>query len=242
MSEDIENFESFLLNKLRPHIEEEIEKGGGKKVINKVLYDEEVEFNDNKTEGEKFLAEALFYFTEAEDALKRSKMASIFIKQYPYKKTLQNNNITKIDCVNYHLSSFLNECYIFQERILDLIKLIGENSKNMGFAKEWKEAEKLQKNIIKSLGYLTGTESIRGLHVHKRDYSDKEIRKSKFLESLAGENLFSELYESSYRETRREKSKAIKRENENLEKILAMTSKKIKPITEKIYKKKSEQE
>ena len=99
--------------------------------------------------------------------------------------------------------------------------------------------KELKDNIHEKLKPII--KDIRREHVHEKNYSDNEVSRGVFLELLEGEEPFSEWYELSYLEIRREKSKAIKKYKEYGEKILARTCKKIKPVTENIYKNKSEQ-
>ena len=77
MRKEIEDFQSFLIEEAKPYLEEEFNKGVGEKIIKGILYGEEVETNKDLREEEKFLSNVLLYFGEAQEALKKVKMASI---------------------------------------------------------------------------------------------------------------------------------------------------------------------
>lgn len=230
-------FPPMLLDKLRPYLTPKTKKEkllmGGR--IQRMLFgrnefyksDEEEKFN-LPSEREKFLSMVFFNYSETNISLENLNMISVFVNQYPKYKSFEKYNITRTKYLRYHIENYLNEVYLFQERINAFLQRLIRICQKKNLNKDIEKLRRMQ-NLINT--GLADINKIRGSHMHNSRYTDKD------LDQLDGLELYSTSFNNlavmrtlTYRRIRIKWSKIINNSNENIDKFFHTILEGIKPI------------
>lgn len=201
----------------------------------------EYQIKDPKfTPLENFLMDITFNYFEIPETNCRLTMIATLIKQYPKQPSWKKSKITKIRYLRYHYENFLNEVYLFQERVLLLLRVIEKKCQKNQLLKESEKIRGVSGAFTKSLENIC---VIRGRHVHLRRYKNNKIEQIEELE-LFSENKYLDLLQRiEYRRLRTELSKQIILIRDQLSKVLDQVLDEIDEITFKtlikIYKNQS---
>lgn len=186
---------------------------------------------------ENFLMDITFNYFEIPETNNRLVMIATLIKQYPSQLSWKKSGITKIRYLRYHYENFLNEVYLFQERVLLLLKVIEKKCRKNQLLKEAEKVKKISDAFTKSLENIC---KIRGRHVHLRRYKNDKIEQIEELELFAENKYLDLLQRIEYRKLRSELSVQITSIKDQLSKVLEQVLDGIDHITFKtlikIYK------
>jgi uncharacterized protein YktB (UPF0637 family) len=157
-------------------------------------------------------------------------MISVFISQYPNYKSYKTNKITPGTYSRYHIQNYLQETYIFKERLERLVKIFEKTCKKQNIDKKT-EIEKIR-TIIKST--LDSVVQIRGAHVHQKNYDNDDLLRLSLFEllDLSGEIKKDALIINRliYKQDRQKWKKDIHSSAQNLTELLDSVLKILKPI------------
>jgi len=187
-----------------------------------------------------FLGILIDYYSELSDSLENMKIAAVLINQYPYGSTLKKKNINKAQYLSYHVGNYLNEVYIFRERMQKFLKWLEKEFKNIKKAEAVelvKKHERLIDNLLKPIN------DNRDAHVHTKRFEDLSIEQLKYIYLLmtsAKQDKFArsvEIIEKlTYRKTRRDWFKKIGKNNSEIEKAMQFILEDVKyPIFQYLY-------
>ncbi len=182
---------------------------------------------------EEFLMDIAFNYFEISDSLSRLEMIVLLIKQYPALPSWKKEGITQTRYLRYHYENFLNEIYLFKERVLLLLRDIKKKCKKNNLKKEAETIKKLEEIFIKSLDNAC---KVRGRHVHVRRYKSDKIEQLENLELFSENGYLDLLRKLEYRPLRRELSKEITKMRKDLETVMNKILDKITNITFKKLK------
>ena len=201
----------------------------------------EYQIKDPKfTPLENFLMDITFNYFEIPETNYRLTMIAVLIKQYHIQPSWKKSGITKIRYLRYHYENFLNEVYLFQERVLLLLRVIEKKCQKNQLSIESEKIRKVSGAFTKSLENIC---VVRGKHVHLRRYKNNKIEQIEELE-LFSENKYLDLLQRiEYRKLRTELSNQIILTRDQLNKVLDQVLDEIDKITfktlVKIYKDRS---
>jgi len=128
---------------------------------------------------ERILADTFYDYSEISESLSRIEMISILIKQYPAMPSWKKCGITKTQYLRYHYENFLNEIYIFKERVRLFLKHIERRCKRRSMIDDAKLVKKMN-DVFE--GALNDICDVRARHVHERRYKDEKIDQLEGLE------------------------------------------------------------
>lgn len=128
------------------------------------------------------------YF-EITKSLERIKLAQVFIS-----KTLKIKSVSKIDYIVYHYEYYLNEIYIYNLRVNQLLDFVIKKCRKTNLLKEINKVKAIKLSINKG---MEGIKERRGLHVHKKHYDSDKISQINQLHSLSNEFDFIRDYRDS---------------------------------------------
>lgn len=167
-----------------------------------------------------FIANKLFRgISEIYTTFNNLKNIEIYARRFPYRGC----GISRLDYLKYHIENYLNEIYILKVRLIAYSKTISRAYRKSENAEAIQEdLGQVSKDISKALNKIV---EIRGDHVHSLRYSDSKIDRLSTLELLSKSDdepavLFRELFLTTYKQTRKEWTKAMKANREEIEKLL----------------------
>ena len=142
----------------------------------------------------------------------------VYLRRFPY----PNTKISKTRYLAYHMENYLNEVYILKERLSSYCTVVGRLYRNDQTVKDLKGAVRDLSGIVqKSLKGITNT---RDIHVHSSRFTDEDLDRLSSIELInRGPNEIPPLktvYKVAFRNTRKKYGVAIKRNNEEIRKIL----------------------
>jgi len=107
-----------------------------------------------------------------------------YIGRFPYENSIYENSIiVRSRYLRYHIENYFEEIYILKNRMCAYPKLINRaKSKYFGSSDITKLVDHLEQKVEEDFKKLVG---IRGRHVHKRRYDDKDLRQLETWEILA---------------------------------------------------------
>jgi hypothetical protein len=170
------------------------------------------------TPSDVFFSKLATGFREIYDSYYSLLDIEVYIRRFPY----PNTKVSKTRYLAYHMENYLNEVYMLKERLISYCTVVGRLYRNDHTLRDPKKAMKDLSGIVqKSLKAITDT---RGTHVHSARLTDEDLDR---LSSLGLINrapneipLLKTVYESAFRNTRKKYGVAIKRNNEEIRKIL----------------------
>ncbi|MGQ5269530.1 hypothetical protein [Xanthomonas arboricola] len=128
---------------------------------------------------ELLLIDAVFRrFTELTDAIDRLDLCLSFIKS----RAPRRRDLKLYDYLMYHLTFYIQEVYILNERMDSYAKTILRLRQKRGLPTAKDRYEKLQKNVRLHLSQIV---SERGSHVHDRAFNDERMRELSTFSFLA---------------------------------------------------------
>lgn len=159
---------------------------------------------------EKFVSEIFFNFSEIFHSFQKLKNIEIYINRFPYDK----RKIQPPEYLKYHFENFLNEIYLFEERVKKFITIVSRRYKKRILLDIKKIVTIALKNITR----------VRGAHVHKYRYDDEDFSRLETLELLCSKGgMKSELgtwYKLELNRIKKGKRKIIKDNNKKLDLLL----------------------
>lgn len=241
-------FIAILLEIVTPYLKNptQAERKIVAKRITKTLLGEDIDYIEDqkkiKPPEQKavFMFKVLKYYSEIMVSLDNMRMISILINQFPNHPSYKIHNITRTRYLRYHLENYLNESYLFKERVESFFDLLQKICQKYGLNKEQKKLNDLRIFSLEGLNNLVIT---RKHHVHVRRYSDKGTDQLESLDLILKQKdetlkFYEFIKEIEYKKIRLKWKKVVKKNNEELEKLLEIIFENLKDIVfEKICKK-----
>lgn len=168
---------------------------------------------------------------EIETAIQNLLDTEIYIRRFPYKAT----RITRIRHLRFVFVNYLNEVYLLKQRLKAFLQLIEELYANGNRKKEVRKVTQLLFRYISEV--FEQIVSVRSSHVHKEEYTDRQLERLEVLELISRnysptENQFNwaAYFRWQYREIRKQKEKQVCEINKSIEDILNTYFSKLYPI------------
>lgn len=186
-----------------------------KKEINKSLVDDLIGVSDGASDAvlsdSVDLARGAFFrsFLDLKSGLLRMQQAEYLFRRYPWHGT----RISKSDHLYFVACAYLQEVYIVRCRLDQTLKLMNRCGKRH-FSTQSIESE-IHAIIRKYDKVMEPLSSLRGLHVHRSDFSDRNLSRVRMLELFEDAEWLPErnnLYTDSVREVRKVWMKRVKRD------------------------------
>lgn len=181
------------------------------------------------TKEDMFVSKLFFGIQEIYDSIERLKTYEIYTGRYPY----SNTTISKSQHLRTNIENYLGEFYLLKERVNSYLTTIGRlyrkdprHKKILGFTRPlFKIIPSVFDSFLKA----------RGIHVHQRRYTDKDIDRLNLLEfydSHASDILpyVDILYENHYKETRKKWKNLVKTTNGQIKVALDLCFENIHPL------------
>lgn len=157
--------------------------------LGKVLYNDLFDLDGPKkmsaspSSKTKFVANILFSpFSEILDSLESINSIYIFIRSFPYK----SKKISRVRFLKYHIGNYLNELYMLQIRLKNYLTKIQRGYRKSDTFSLINPIFKLLSEDIENT--FKPCFDLRGLHIHKNRYTDKELSRLSGLEILTIRN------------------------------------------------------
>lgn len=166
-----------------------------------------------------FILDIFMPFSEAMETIQNVYMISIFVKQFPNYKIYKKEKITNVKYFKYHINNFLENLYIFEQRIYQLLNLINKRAKQYNLENKI-NIKNLRANIFE---LFKNIDIVRGGHVHKKFYNDDILDRLSLFDTLSTEDknkTFIFLRDFLYKRDRLKVSKNIAKNAIELSKIL----------------------
>lgn len=150
-------------------------------------------------------------------------------------KIRKNNNVPKHELLNYYYENFLNEIYIFNQRMKNLFNKIEKIIKKLKINREY--------GIIKQLknDYMTHFKNIniqRGRHIHVKRYKNEKFSHLDALHFVKDLDYFKsiEILNSYYKSTfRKNKCFFINNMKDNINQIIEITNNYLNQISPIVF-------
>lgn len=231
-------FEDILNEELRKYIDVSYKDKKQRKALEQIIKDLILGKDSSKdaisiipiSERKRFLVDILWAYHEIFITLENMKMISVFVRQYPNYKSYKTQKITKTKYLRYHIENYLNEIYIFEKRVEAFLNKLIKKLKLKKLDKEIDKIIKLKDSLYKSLEKIN---SLRGAHIHKYRFTEKE------LDHLATLELFEDIRDFEiigfykdlgYKQVRIKWAKTINENNNALQELLDYILEEITPI------------
>lgn len=234
--------DNLFWDELFKHLKPYLNKSKSKRVQRNVLFglaglNDKIKPSRQKiTPIEEYLSSLLFNYSELDESLKRFKIISILIKQYPKLASWDKVGLTKTIYLRYHYETFLSEAYLYRERMKLFLNTLKKQCKQKGLSKEAEYVEKVLKDFLDS---LEGVNNVRGRHVHVRRFKNNKIEQLTGLELVLDSfDHLKELRDQEYKNLRSKLSKEVDRFGTDLEELQNITLSKILKLTFTDLKKK----
>jgi hypothetical protein len=150
-------------------------------------------------------------FTEIYNSYYSLLDIEVYLHRFPYHKT----RVSKTRYLAYHMENYLNEVYILKVRLISYCTIVDRLYRKDQYLKDLKKTMKSLSDIVQKS--LKGVIDARGTHVHSTRFTDENLDRLTTLELINhGPNkipLMKTLYDSAYRNTRKDYSVTIKRKN-----------------------------
>ena len=171
------------------------------------------------TPSDVFFSKLFAGFTEIHNSYYSLLDIEVYLRRFPY----HNTGVSRTRYLAYHMENYLNEVYILKERLISYCTIVGRLYRNDQTLKDLlKTAMKDLSGIVQKS--LKGITDVRRTHVHGTRFTDENLDRLSTYEMIShGPNKIPPLkilYNSTYRNTRKEYSVTIKRNNEQIRKIL----------------------
>lgn len=202
-------------NSLREHIRGLLLDEGGKAVPSA----------PSKSKPDDFLTELSLRFFEIKTTLEHLRDFEIYISIFPYRK----KGIPPIRYLVHTIGTYLNEVYIFKERLRSFLNFLKNRYKKDTVSKKLKsEVHLLHQTVLHSLGRIV---LVRTKHVHEKRYDGPDLERLTLLSILENNNdiqlennndirLFQYMYKEEFNELRKKWKKTISKNNSEIEKLL----------------------
>lgn len=138
-----------------------------------------------------YLRELLSEYGELNKSIERIRLSAKFISQSPPSRS----RISKTTYIRYHFEFYLNEIYIFKERLDRLLARLEKKCRKARLKKEEKALRESKREIEEAFSSFV---KIRGKHVHLRRYEDNKMRQLELLETLSEFNVVATLRDFEY--------------------------------------------
>lgn len=126
-----------------------------------------------------YLRELHTKYTELKESLERLKLCLRFFSRIQNYKT-----ISKLEYIRYHYEFYLNEIYIFSERLDQLFNFLFKKCQKANLIEEGKRIREIKININDALRNIV---KVRGLHVHKRRHRTNKLDQLQTLHTLSAD-------------------------------------------------------
>jgi hypothetical protein len=157
-------------------------------------------------------------FTEIHNSYYSLLDIEVYLSRFPYPKT----RVSKTRYLAYNMENYLNEVYILKERLISYCTVIGRVYRQDRTLTDLKATMKRISNVVQNS--LKGVVEARGTHVHRTRFTDEKLDRLALLELVNNGPgripIFKTFYDSAYRTTRKQYAGNVRRNNEEIEKIL----------------------
>jgi hypothetical protein len=178
---------------------------------------------------EDFLMDLLYNYSELSESLKRFKIISILINQYPKLPSWDSVGLNKTVYLRYHYETFLHEAHLYRERMCFLLKDLEKKCKQHSLFKQAKFIKDVSNDFLQALQNVS---FIRNYHVHKRRFRNNKIDQLADLELFVDASLYyKKLRDREYKQLRLALSKQIKQFAKDLEELQNKTLARVHNLT-----------
>jgi hypothetical protein len=223
-------FWNELSKLLKPYIKKAYrsKRVKGNVILGLLGHDDKIKPTKNRiTAIEDYLSSLLFNYGELSESLKRFKIIAVLIRQYPKLASWDKVELSKTTYLRYHYEAFLNEAYLYRERMSLLLNNLKKQCKQKGLPKE---AEFTQKVLVDFLNSLEGVTKVRGLHVHVRRYKNNKIEQLAALELVLEFAYIERIRNQEYRRLRIQLSNEVDTFAKDMEKLQNVTLNKMRKL------------
>jgi len=170
-----------------------------------------------------FLGLLIHHYTEISDSLENMKVGSVLVNQALNNAVLKKNKINKAKILRYHIENYLNEAYIFRDRIIKFLDWIMTELlvKNQHYEDLINKQKEKVKNSFKQIT------DVRGSHVHHRRFQDGSLEQLDYIYLLLSQEKKDEFSNTvkfielmTYKKTRKKWFKIIVDNNNEAEKLI----------------------
>lgn len=112
-------------------------------------------------------------FSEIHNSLTRIEHSLVYLSTYPSNRAFRFHGISEADWLRYHLEAYLQETYIFVQRLQAFLGRVEKLTARAGDRSGLMEVRKLQDWVVRSFQNLV---TARGGHVHRSRFESDELR------------------------------------------------------------------
>ncbi len=184
-------------------------------------------FSRSLSTAEIIFCNVFYGFFEISESYDRLNDFSIYLRQFQYRGL----RITEARYLRYTVENYLNEMYIFQERLLAYTKRIWRYVEKKDQSAQTRTIIDRVENQIKST--LQPIVNMRGAHTHKSRYTNDDFRRLETLELLVFHGRMVQLqrlYRAEISRIRKEWQETIKTNNREINKLLDLYFEAISPF------------
>lgn len=180
-----------------------------------------IEVKQLSSPHEIFFSKIVYGFNEINISFKRLLDLEIYVSRFPY----GNTSVSKTEYLLFQIENYLSEMCILKERLKSYFRKIERSyKKDLRHTSTKKICDQLINEVEEGFKNFT---YIRGIHIHKVRYHDKDIERVDLLDVYA--ELINDLkkylpsipnYEVEYRKVRKKWKKIFKDNNEKVKILL----------------------
>lgn len=161
-----------------------------------------------------YLRDLLHEYCEIDSSLERMRMSLLFISRTSFRQ----KQVTPVAYFRYHYEFYLNEIYIFGERIERFLTLLERKCKKANLNQDANTITEVKKEIRKALENIY---KIRGSHVHLRRHKNRKIEQLEALEGLSENfDFIAEYRDIEGRAYKKTTSEEMKKNIDNLDSVI----------------------
>ena len=161
-----------------------------------------------------FHREVAWHFWEISRSFETLKHTPVYLRFFPKYKTWATHGITPRRHLRYHIEHYLEETYILQLRVKTFLDWLAEQFRVAGLRDDSNRVETIKRKFV---GFMKQHARTRGMHVHRKRYSDQGLwwmdavetagRDDPDLVAIADE--MCELYRGWWRQDMQEKNEVL---------------------------------
>jgi hypothetical protein len=159
--------------------------------------------------------------SEIQSAFESLLDVEVYVRRFPYR----NTRISKSRHLRYAIGNYLNQVYVLKQRLKRFLQDVEELYAQ---GRRRKEVKRITQALFAYLSTVfEGMVAIRGSHVHRESYSDKELSQLEGLdftikvsEGMSWQDLLAHLLDLRYKEIRRQRVEEIRNANKVIEAVI----------------------
>lgn len=171
-----------------------------------------------------FLVELNSWGVEIDMSIRTLEDTELYVRRFPYGDT----DLSKTRHLRRHIDKYIEEMYILQERLVEMVNAIDDMYDDGQLEKEEEAALSVAKEVAKNTLQPVAGFEVRGEHVHEKRYTPADIQKLTDMEHMARimeddkmvSGILLEQRDEKYKEVRAEWAERIRRETAKINKML----------------------